>query len=186
LPKICFTNKLERIIASRLYLRYQTIDVSGGSDPSALEASLSKFGKVNERLEELKHICCATSEEHCNNLRRAIELIKLYTALKTVVFYIILEDLFYRSSYFTINKSPITSAEIVAHMHLHGLANYSYLTKICLNVSEGRRADLKQLKGIIKDFSLAFLELHGSAAAKRLELGITDENGLTWLLESQA
>jgi hypothetical protein len=69
---------------------------------------------------------------------------------------------------------------------LHGLANCGHLTKICFNVYEGRRAHLKQLKGMIKDFSLTFLELHGSAAAKRLDLCITDENGLVWLLEPQA
>ncbi|KAI4710250.1 hypothetical protein J4E89_004701 [Alternaria sp. Ai002NY15] len=181
-PAICFTNKLERIIASRLYLRYQTISWDE-SDSPVLEAFLSQFGQANEGLGWLKHVEIACYGNFCD-FSKAVPLIKVCTALKTVMFLILPGDL-YKWDEAKLEGRPSTGTEIFERLRLHGLADCGHLTKVRFYVFEGRRAGVGGLKEFIQDFSCDFLALHGSTAFKKLDIGISDECGLMWVLEPQ-
>ncbi|KAI4932278.1 uncharacterized protein J4E92_004178 [Alternaria infectoria] len=185
-PAICFTNKLERIIASRLYLRYQTIFMDNSDDSPVLEAFLSQFGEANEGLRWLKHVQFAYYGDFCDDFSKAIPLIKVCTALKTVVFHMVSPHLYKWSESGPTEKKPSTGAEIFERLRLHGLADCGHLTKVRFHVFRGRRAELEGLKELIQDFSCDFLALHGSTAFKKLDVGIEDEHGLIWVLEPQA
>ncbi|KAI4664450.1 uncharacterized protein J4E88_010702 [Alternaria novae-zelandiae] len=185
-PAICFTNKLERIIASRLYLRYQTITMDDSDDSPVLEAFLSQFGQANEGLGWLKHVEIAYYGDFCDYISKAIPLIRVCTALKTVVFRMNSLHLYGRSERGPAEKKPSTGAEIFERLRLHGLADCGHLTKVRFHVFRGRRAELEGLKKLIQDFSCDFLALHGSIASKKLDVGISDECGLIWVLEPQA
>ena len=182
-PAICFTNKLERIIASRLYLRYQTIVMHNSDDSPVLEAFLSQFGKADEGLRWLKHVEFANIGDFCD-FSKAVPLIKVCTALKTVVFHILPGDL-YEWDEAPLKGRPSTGIEIFERLRLHGSADCSNLTEVRFNVFEGRRAELEGFKELIQYFSCAFLALHGSTASKKLNVNIEDEYGLIWVLEPQ-
>ncbi|KAI4633769.1 uncharacterized protein J4E87_000935 [Alternaria ethzedia] len=184
-PAICFTNKLERIIASRLYLRYQTIVMHNSDDSPVLEAFLSQFGKANEGLRWLNHVEFASTGDFCDDFGKAIPLIKVCTALKTVVFHMISDHLYEWEEEGLFKGRPSTGTEISERLRLHGLSDCGHLTKVRFSVWEDRRVELEGLKELIQDFSCAFLALHGSTAFKQLDFGIENEYGLIWVLEPQ-
>jgi len=174
-PAICFTNKLERIIASRLYLRYQTITMYDCDDSPVLGAFLSQFGKANEGLSGLKNVCFAYYGKSLYGFqfRKAVDLIKICTGLKTIEFIIYSEDLYEWDEREQIESRPSTGTEIFKYLHLHGLADCGHLTEVRFSVyDESHRAELKGLKELIQDFSCEFLALHGLIASKKLDVGI--------------
>ncbi|KAI4659307.1 uncharacterized protein J4E78_005734 [Alternaria triticimaculans] len=183
-PAICFTNKLERIIASRLYLRYQTIVMHNSDDSPVLEAFLSQFGKANEGLRWLKHVEFANLGDFCD-FSKAVPLIKVCTALKTVVFHMISDHLYEWEEEGLFQGRPSTGTEIFERLRLHGLSDCGHLTKVRFSVWGGRHAELEGLKELIQDFSCAFLALYGLTASKKLDVDIEDEHGLIWVLEPQ-
>jgi len=185
LPAICFTNKLERIIACRIYLRYKTVNVVGDSDPPALQAFLSQLGQANEGLEWLKYVCFGHFGGGSNVSRNAIDLIKVCTALKTVVFHIRSADLYQLHELKSEKTRLSTGPEILERLNLHGLVDCGHLAKVRFGVLYGRYIDMGGMKSMMKGFSRAFSEVHGPTAANRLDLSIEDEYGVIWVLKPQ-
>ena len=171
-PAIRFTNKVERIIASRLYLRYQTISIYHSEDSPVLEAFLSQLGQANEGLRWLRHVEFGYLGGFYDDFSKAIPLIKVCTALKTVVFHMVSDHLYEWDEEALFKGRPSTGTEISERLRLHGLSDCGHLTKVRFSVWEGRCAELEGLKELIQEFSCAFLALHGSTASKRLDVGI--------------
>lgn len=167
-------------------LRHHPIRIGYEGDSPALQVFLSQLGQASEGLIWQKHIVFACFEDHfndyCDNFRNAVDLIKVCTALKTVAFEICPTELYDWSN----EPRHWSITELLTELHLYDLAGCGHLTQVRFYVFESCAEELKGLKGTIKDFSRAFLELYGSAAAKRLDVGITDERGLIWVLEPQA
>ncbi|KAI4945111.1 hypothetical protein J4E91_008088 [Alternaria rosae] len=186
LPAICFTNKLERIIACRLYLRYKTVNAAGDSDPPALQAFLSQYGQANEGLRWLKNVCFGHFRRRGNGFRNAIDLVKVCTALKAVVFHIRSEDLYQWYGNRSEKNRHSTGSEILERLNLHGLIDCDHMTKVRFGVLYGRHMEMHCMKSMIKGFSRAFSGVHGPTAANRLDLSIEDECGLIWELKPQA
>ena len=107
-----------------------------------------------------------------DDFSKAIPLIKVCTALKTVVFHMVSDHLYEWDEEALFKGRPSTGTEISERLRLNGLSDCGHLTKVRFSVWEGRCAELEGLKELIQEFSCAFLALHGSTASKRLDVGI--------------